>query len=128
MPQKRCNDVGNKISKMLDNGRIEIFPNDLEQISKGSLIAYLNNDWTLKPGGFLLEVNDDSFIYLAPNFKKKYRVYLKNVQALYIGDVLKTKNDLISIIETTQEPTNYPVIIEGIIIYYAVDQKIWGVF
>ena len=38
---------------------------------------------------------------------------------MWVGSVYSTKNDIASIVKTTQDKTNYPVIVNNIIIYYA---------
>lgn len=38
---------------------------------------------------------------------------------MYVGDVYKVKNDVVSISPTEMKPTNYPIIVDGITVYYA---------
>ena len=38
---------------------------------------------------------------------------------MWVGSVYKTKNDIVSIIKTTQDKTKFPVIVNDIVIYYA---------
>lgn len=109
-----------KIQTLLDNGRIEISTKEeLEEYPLGSLISYMNNNHILKSGGFVTKFSDDYFIYITPDFGQKYRVRYINVHKMWVGDVKKVKNDLISLTKTTQKKTNFPVTVNGVIIYYA---------
>ncbi|BCS83791.1 hypothetical protein QLL95_gp0332 [Cotonvirus japonicus] len=56
-----------------------------------------------------------------PDFETKYRVKYKNVDKLWVGDVHKTKNDIVSIVKTSQKKTRFPVKFDDVLIYYAVD-------
>jgi hypothetical protein len=111
--------VKTKIDIMIENGRKEITTQkELEKYLSGSPISYIDINNTFKSGGFLLKTMDKYFIYVTPDFLLKKRVYFKNVSKMWIGDVYSIKNDLISLTETSQKKTNFPVKINNIIIYY----------
>ncbi|BCS83768.1 putative helicase [Cotonvirus japonicus] len=109
-----------KISILLEYGRKEITTKkQLEKFPIGSIISYLNQQDLYRPGGFITKFADNYFIYVTPDFKTKYRVKYKNVKKMWVGDVYKVKNDVISLSETTQKETNFPVKIGETVIYYA---------
>lgn len=109
-----------KIVQMLDNGRKEISSNSqLKKYDKGSLISYLNKNNEFKLGGFLLEVTDDYFIYLATDFVTKFRARFKNIQKMWVGDVYSTYNDIVSLVKAKNKKTNFPVTVNNIVVYYA---------
>ncbi|BCS83785.1 hypothetical protein QLL95_gp0338 [Cotonvirus japonicus] len=114
-----------KISDYVENGRQEILgPNIKKEIEKfpiGSLISYTNKLGEFRQGGFIVKFGDEYFIYLMPDFETKYRVKYKNVDKLWVGDVHKTKNDIVSIVKTSQKKTRFPVKFDDVLIYYAVD-------
>ncbi|AAV50282.1 hypothetical protein [Acanthamoeba castellanii mimivirus] len=109
-----------KILGFLESGRKEITSKkQLEKYAIGSLISYKNTNDEFKQGGFITKFADEYFIYITPDFTTKYRVKYKNVKTMWVGNVYKTKNDLVSLVETPQEPTNFEVTLNGITIYYA---------
>ena len=112
--------LGAKISKMIENGRIEITTKEeLEEFPIGSLISYMNNNNYFKIGGFLTKITDEYFIFITSDFKQKYRVRYQYINKMWIGDVFSVKNDLVSIVPTTKTKTNYPVKVNNIVVYYA---------
>ncbi|AEQ60153.1 hypothetical protein [Acanthamoeba polyphaga mimivirus] len=109
-----------KILGFIESGRKEITSKEqLEKYAIGSMISYKNNRNEFKTGGFITKFASSYFIYITSDFTTKYRVKYKNIKIMWIGNVYKTKNDLVSLIETTQKPTNYEVVVDGITIYYA---------
>jgi len=112
--------IKTKISIFLENGRKEITSQkELEKFPIGSLIAYMNNKNEFRNGGFIIKFCDDSFIYINPEFTHKYKVRYKNVQKMWVGNVYKTKNDIVSLVKTSRKKTNFPVVLNNIPIYYA---------
>ncbi|AQN67877.1 hypothetical protein [Saudi moumouvirus] len=109
-----------KILGFIESGRKEITTkSQLEKYAIGSLISYTNNNNVFRLGGFLVKFADEYFIYITPDFETKYRVRYQNVKKMWVGDVYKTKNDLVSLIKASQEPTKYKVEIGNITVYYA---------
>lgn len=111
-----------KLETFIENGRKEISSREeLKEFPAGSLISYINIYDTFKPCGFLTKVTKDYFIYLAPDFESKFKVKFINVKKMYVGSVYETKNDLVSIIKSTQPKTKFEVVIDGIVVFYAKD-------
>jgi hypothetical protein len=109
-----------KISMMIENGRKEITTKEeLEKFPIGSLISYMNKNNIFKLGGFIIKFSDEYFIFITPDFQTKYRVRYKNISKMWVGDVYSTKNDIVSLVKTSQPKTNFPVKIGNIIVYYA---------
>ena len=112
--------INAKISSMIENGRKEIFTKkELEQYPIGSMISYMNVNDIFKIGGFITNFDNDFFIYITPDFSQKYRARYKNIKKMIVGDIYSTKNDLVSLVKTNQNKTNYPIVVDDIIIYYA---------
>lgn len=112
--------LATKISNLLDYGRTEVTTRkQLEKYPIGSLISYMNTKNIFKIGGFIVKFANEYFIYIKPDFTKKYRVRYKNVQKMWVGNVYKVRGDIVSLAKTNQKPTNFEVIIGDIIIYYA---------
>ena len=115
--------LATKMSNFVEYGRQEISsPNIKTKIEKypiGSMISYTNKMDIFREGGFITKFANDYFIYVTPDFKTKYRVKYKNITKVWIGDVYKTKNDLVSIVKSTQEKTKFPVKLGETIIFYA---------
>lgn len=112
--------IGAKIINLIENGRKEITTKEqLEKYEIGSLISYVNNADIFKSGGFIIKFADEYFIYITPDFKTKYRVRYINVKKMWIGNVYKIKNDLVSLSKSTQKPTKFEIKINNIIIHYA---------
>ncbi|QTF48903.1 hypothetical protein qu_974 [Acanthamoeba polyphaga mimivirus] len=111
-----------KISNLIEYGREEInSPITKDKVDKypiGSVMSYTNMMDEFREGGFITNVKDDYFIYVTPDFQTKYRVKYKNIKKIWIGDVFKLKNDVVSLTKTTQEKTNYPVKIGKVVVYY----------
>ncbi|AUV57991.1 hypothetical protein [Bandra megavirus] len=111
-----------KISNLIEHGRIEITTKkELDKYSIGSLISYINIRDEFKQGGFVIKITKEYFIYLAPDFETKYRIKFENIKKMWVGDVYKVKNDLVSLVKTKQNKTNFPIKIGDIIVYYASD-------
>lgn len=109
-----------KISKIINDGREEITEkSQLEKFKKGSLISFSSISDKFRIGGFIVGFCDDSFIYVTPDFKKKYRVKYRKIVKIWVGDVYKVKNDIISFVPSSQFPTKWEVKINDIVIYYA---------
>lgn len=110
-----------KILTLIEHGRVEISSKEeLEKYPIGSLISYTkhnNNDLT--QGGFVTKFSDGYFIYITLDFSKKYRARYAHIDKMWVGDIYKVRNDIVSLSETTQKKTNIPVKIGDIIIYYA---------
>lgn len=111
---------GAKISNLIKHGRVEVTSKkQLEKYSIGSLISYISKSGRYRPGGFITKFCDDSFIYITPDFSTKFRVYYDFVDKMWVGDVYKVHNDIISFTGTTQKQTKYPVKIGDTVVYYA---------
>ncbi|AKI81609.1 hypothetical protein [Acanthamoeba castellanii mimivirus] len=109
-----------KISNLKEHGRKEITSKEkLEKFPIGSIVSYTNKQDIYRTGGFITKFADEYFIYVTPDFQTKYRVKYKNVKKMWVGNVYKVKNDIISLSETTQKETNFPVKIGDTVIYYA---------
>jgi hypothetical protein len=112
--------IESKIHNLVENGRNEITTKkQLEKYPIGSLISFETKSGTFRFGGFITKFSDDSFIYITPDFTKKFRGIYKNIGKMWVGDVYKVKNDLISLAETTQNKTNFGVKVNDIVIFYA---------
>ena len=108
-----------RIKSMIENGRKEITTKkELEKYPIGSLISYLNIDNIFRPGGFIIKFTPEYFIYISPDFSTKYRARYSHIQNMWAGSVRQTKNDFVSIIQTSQKKTNFPIIVNDVIIYY----------
>lgn len=113
-----------KIKYMINNGRVEITSiNDLKKYPIGSMVSYMTKKGIYKSGGFLLKINDhiddNYFIYVNFDKDQKIRVRMERVDKIWIGDVYKTSNDVVSLVATKKKETSKPVIIGDIVIYYA---------
>jgi len=109
-----------KINTMIENGRTEI--TNMKKLKKfpiGSLISYINSSGVFKVGGFLTAVRVDSFSYIDPDFQSRRRVKLNKIDKAWVGSVYDVSNDFVSIIPTSQSETNFPVIVQDIVIFYA---------
>ena len=121
--EDRINDkysTGYKIQTMIDHGRERITTKEqLEKYPIGSLISYMTNSGTFKAGGFIIGYADEYFTYVTPDYQSKRRVRYHNVKTMWAGDVYKVRGDLVSITETKEEPTEYPVKIGDVVVHYA---------
>jgi len=109
-----------KIETLLENGRKEIKTKKrLEKYPIGSLISYMNIDNVFRPGGFIIDFNDEYFVYISPDFTTKHRGRYSHITKMWVGTVYTTRNDIVSIVPTLKKKTNFPVIVNGIVIYYA---------
>ncbi len=110
-----------KITSFLNNGRKEIkTKKQLEKYSIGSVVSYVTKKGIFRPGGFIVEFEDDGFIYKDPSFDKhRYRVKYDIIKKMWVGNVYKIKNDLVSLVPDPKKPTNFPVKVAGITVYYA---------
>lgn len=115
------------LKQHIENGRKEITTKEeLDEFSIGSLISYINKNGIYKAGGFLLKIKNDYFIYMNPHDDKKFRVQFVNVNKMWVGSPYDSKNDIVSIRQTEQPETNFPVKIGNITVFYAqstYDQK-----
>ncbi len=108
-----------KIATMLDYGRKEITTKkQLQKYAAGSPISYRNIHDIFKVGGFLVKIGDDYFIYVTPDFMQKYRVRFANVKKMWVGDVYQLHNDIVALTKTKQAKTNFPVEVNGVVVYY----------
>ena len=113
-----------KIDFLIENGRIEITSKaELEEHPIGSLISYMNNNNIFKSCGFLTKICDDYFIYIKPDFESKFKVRYDNIKKMWVGDVYKVKQDIVSITKSSKQETKYKVIIDDIVVYYANDKS-----
>lgn len=112
------------ILKYKECGRKQIkTKEELDNYPIGSAISYLNVNDELRKCGFLVRIEEEYFTFIEPEFKKKFRVRYENIKKMWIGDVYKTTNDIVSITETTQKPTKLPVKVGKIIVYYAIRRQ-----
>ncbi len=108
-----------KIARLKNNGRKEITTKEaLENFPIGSLVSYMNKSGIFKTAGYIRKFDDDYFIYLSADFSKKYRVRYKNVLKMWVGNVYKTSNDLVSIVPSTNEKTKLVAKIGKVPVYY----------
>ena len=108
-----------KISYFIEHGRKEITTKEeLEKFPIGSLISYMNHNNDFKCGGFITKFSKDYFIYIISDFSQKYRVRYINVQKMWAGDLYSVSKDLISLTISSQKKTNFPVEVNGVVIYY----------
>lgn len=109
-----------KIENYKKNGRCEITTRDeLLEYPIGSLISFTKKKNIFKLGGFLTKISDDYFTYITPDFEHKFRVKYSNVVKMWAGDVYSTHNDIVSLVKNSKKKTNYPITVDGIIVYYA---------
>lgn len=109
-----------KIIHLIERGRTEISTkSELEKFSIGSIISYTNHQGHLKMGGFITKFANEYFIYVAYDLTTRYRARYVNIDKMWVGDIYKVKNDIISLAPASQEITNYPVTVGGIVIHYA---------
>ena len=109
-----------KVKTMIEYGRKEITTREeLEEFPIGSLISYVNKDNAFRHGGFIIKYTEEYFNYITVDFQTKYRVRYVNVRKMWVGDVYKVTKDIISLVATTQNKTNFPIKVDDIIVYYA---------
>jgi hypothetical protein len=112
-------DLATKISNLIDHGRKEITTKkELEKFPIGSLISYMTIDGTFKAGGYLYKFGDEWFVFITPDLDLKIRVRYKNVKTLWVADVFKSSGDIVSLSETKQNKTNFPVKIGDVTVFY----------
>lgn len=112
--------IKTKIDSLIENGRKEIKTKDeLEKLPIGSLISYISKSNVFRPAGFLTAHEEDGFVYVASDFKTRYRVKYGKVKKMWVGSVYECTNDIVSIVKTKQKKTNFPVVVNNITIYYA---------
>jgi len=109
------------ILTMLENGRKELTTKkQLEKFPIGSLISYRTKKGEFRHGGFITKFESDSFIYKRPEFgKHSHRVRYSIVDKMWVGGVYTVKNDFVSLVKDPKNPTNFPVEVGGVIVYYA---------
>lgn len=118
-----------KIRELVDEkGATEIFnpkESDLENFNKGVLISYVTKDGKYRSGGFLTNYDDKYFVLLGGGGfgpRISFSVQFKNVKAIYVRKPNKKNVDQpIKPTETTHYKTEYPVEIDGVVVYYARD-------
>lgn len=112
--------ISARIMTFLENGRKEITTKEeLEKFAIGSLISYMNMSNIFKLGGFITKFAEEYFIYVTPDFVQKYRVRYINVKTMWVGDVYKVFNDIVSITKTKKKKTNFSVKVNKVVVYYA---------
>lgn len=111
-----------KIETLIEYGRTEITTKEeLEEYPIGSIVSYTNKNGIFKSGGFIIKFEDDYFIYITLDYSCKFRVRYKNINKMWVGDIYQVKNDVVSIIPTTNAKTNFKAKIGDVIVYYAKD-------
>ena len=109
-----------KIMSLVENGRKEVTTQkQLEKYPIGSLISFETKSGIFRPGGFITKFSDESFIYITPDFNARFRGTYKNIKKMWVGDVHKVKNDLISLAKTSQKSTKFEIEVGSTIIFYA---------
>lgn len=109
-----------KILTLIEHGREEITDKkNLIKFPIGSLISFMSIRGKFYNGGFITDFHNDHFIYILPDYSKKYRAHYKKISTMWVGDVYKVTNDIVSLTKTVQNKSNFPVEVDGIIIYYA---------
>lgn len=117
-----------KMLKMKEQGRtivegtVEEMIKELQNFPKHIHISYVTKENLYRAGGFLRKVDEkDNYIVLfVPDKKLSFPVQLKNVKELWIKTIQRKAVET-EIKPTTQKPTNFPVEIEDVIIYYGRD-------
>ena len=108
----------------LNNVVVECNRNEImtkEQLEKypiGSLISYMNVNGRFKLGGFIVKFCEDYFIYVAPDFVTKYRARYSHVRNMWVGDVYRTPNDIVSIVPWEGNVSKYSVTVNDVVVYY----------
>ena len=111
-----------KLLKLIENGRKIIkTKEELEEYPIGSLVSYMNMQNIFRTGGFIDKFEDDSFIFMEPDFKTRLRVRYANVKKMWVGKVNETKNDIVSIVPSDNTKTKNFAKIGDVIVYYAKD-------
>jgi len=112
-----------KIEKLIENGRKEIkTKKQLEKYPIGSLISHIDKNNIFRHGGFITKFKPDYFIYITPDFKTKYIARYTNIKKMWVGSVYKTKDDVVSLVQSDKPETKFPVKINDIVMYYAADK------
>ena len=116
-----------KIDTMINNGRSEITTKkQLEKYPIGSLVSYMNTGGIFRIGGYIKRFDDEYFVYSTIDFSKNIRVKYKFVSKIWAGDVYKCKNDIVSIIPSTNKKTKHSVKLGNVVVYYARDNSVLG--
>ena len=120
---KRKDYIGAIIFRLVESGREEIkTKKQLKKFPIGSTISYVTKKGVFRQGGFLCKIEKDSFVYKKSDFgKHSFRVRYSIVDTMYVGDVYKVTNDLVSFTSDPKGKTNFPVEVNGCVIYYAKD-------
>ena len=109
-----------KIMSLIENGRKEVTTQkQLEKYPIGSLISFETKSGIFRLGGFITKFSDESFIYITPDFNARFRGTYENIKKMWVGDVHKVINDLISLAKSTQPKTKFEIEVNGIVIFYA---------
>lgn len=112
--------MDSKINTLIANGRKEIISKkEMLKYPIGSYVSYENVNNIFKQAGFITEICDDYFIYVAPDFKQRKKVYFDFVKRMWVGKVNKVSRDILGLVESKQVPTWYPVYVGNVIVYYA---------
>lgn len=113
-------DSDEDLKRLRENGRILISTkNELNKYPVGTLISYTNTSDIFFRGGYLIEIHNDSFVYLEPDFDKFHKVNFGDVNFMIVGIVSHVRNDLIDINPTNQKKTCYKVMIGDTVVYFA---------
>lgn len=108
-----------KNAELLECGREAVMTKEqLETYPIGSSISYLNSSCEFQQGGFIIKYADEWFAFITPEFDLKVRVRYTNVLKMWVGNVFKTTDDIVSITRTKQKKTNFPVMIGNIPVFY----------
>ena len=111
-----------RLLKLIENGRKFIKTKvELEEYPMGSLVSYMNTQGIFRTAGFIDKFENDSFIFMDPDFKTRMRVRYANVKKMWVGKVHETKNDIVSIVTSPNTKTNKFVTVGDVVVYYAKD-------
>lgn len=133
-----------KIDTMIKNGRKEIIVQDpladsssndkrkilelakkqLESYPIGSLISYMNTQGIFRLGGYIKRFDNEWFVYTTTEFDKNIKVRYQYVQKMWVGNVYKCKNDVVSIVPATNKKTKFSAKIGNVVVCYARDNYV----
>ena len=106
-----------KIKSMLKNGRVRVqTKKELSKHPLGSLVSYLTKDGKYRSGGFLRSIQKDYFALQGGISSNpiSFCVRFDNIRMMYVGSPVQLTNRKLT-------KTNFPVKINGKIVYYAKD-------
>lgn len=113
-----------KIERLINGGRVIIKGyNEFKDWKNGSLVSYYLIKGGFRIGGFKTNCNENEFecICLSKSGLITFKVKWENVSYLIVGDPYKCKRDIVSFLPPSEKISNFPVKIDGKVVYYAKD-------